>query len=235
MRKTLSIIIPAYNEKSTVLQAIERVKKADIGNYGKEIIVVDDGSRDGTRELIAKAAGVKKILLERNRGKGGALKEGIRHATGDYVVFQDADLEYDPGDFRHMLPLMESGLVGVVIGSRFLGRKQVLFGKNRNIIFHHYVGNMVLKIAWNLLYTNCMSDAYPCYKIMRLRDLKELNLRCNGFDFDLELIAKLRKKGLAFVDVPIHFKPRGFEEGKKIGIRDGFASLFSLVRYRLFD
>lgn len=235
MKKTLSIVIPAYNEKDTVVQAVERVKKADIGDYNKEIIVVDDGSRDGTRELIAKIPGVKKILLDKNQGKGGALKEGIKEATGDYIVFQDADLEYDPHNLKYMLPLMESELVGVVIGSRFLGRKQILFGRNKNMIFHHYIGNMALTMAWNVLFMTNLSDAFPCYKIIRLNDLKSINLRCNRFDFDLEMTAKLRKKGLTFVDVPIEFHHRRFDEGKKIGIKDGFAALFSLLRYRFFD
>jgi glycosyltransferase involved in cell wall biosynthesis len=235
MKKTLSIIMPAYNEKNTILQAIERVKKADIGDYSKEIIVVDDGSMDGTRELIDKVSGIKKILLEKNRGKGGALKEGIMQATGDYAVFQDADLEYNPENFKYMLPLMDSELVGVVIGSRFLGRKQILFGKNRNIIFHHFIGNMGITFAWNILYGTNITDAFPCYKIMRLKDLKSLELKCNRFDFDLEMTAKLRKKGLTFVDVPIEFNHRDFDEGKKIGIKDGFSAIFSMIKYRFSD
>jgi glycosyltransferase involved in cell wall biosynthesis len=235
MKKTLTIVMPAYNEKNTVLQAIDRAKKADIGNYGKEIIVVDDGSKDGTRELIAKVPGIKKILLGKNLGKGGALKEGISQATGDYIVFQDADLEYNPEDFKYMLPLMESPLVGLVIGSRFLGRKQIPFGRNRNVLFFNYIGNMGITIAWNVLYGTNLTDAFPCYKIIRLKDLKSINLRSNRFDFDLEMTAKLRKKGLTFVEVPIGFSHRDTRQGKKIGIKDGFAALFSMIKYRIFD
>ncbi len=235
MRKKLSIIIPVYNEKGTILQVIERVKKADIGNCEKEVIIVDDGSRDGTRELVSKAPGVKKILLERNRGKGGALKEGVRQSTGDYVIFHDADMEYNPEDFKYMLPLMESGLVDAVIGTRFLGRKQRLFGRNRNVVFANYIANVILKVAFNILYHTNFSDVYPCYKMVKLNDLRMLSLKENGFAFDLELIIKLLKKGKVFVDVPIHFDHRGYDQGKKIRPLDGFKSLLAIIKYRLLD
>ena len=235
MRKTLSIIMPVYNEKGTVVEAIEHTKKANIGAYDREIIVVDDGSADGSAELIRKISGVKKVLLPQNRGKGAALREGIKHATGDYVVFHDADLEYEPADFRHMLPLMESGLVDVVIGSRFVGRRQHLFGSRKNVIFTNYVGNMVIKWVWNFLYHHNLTDVYPCYKLMRLSDLKELTIKADRFIFDLEMMLKLKKKGKVFIEVPIHFKYRGYKEGKKIGMSVGFQSIWYMLKYRFFD
>lgn len=235
MKKTLSIIMPVYNEKSTVVEAIEHTKNVDIGDYNREIIVVDDGSTDGSVELIKRIDGVKKVFMPRNGGKGRALREGIRHATGDYVVFHDADLEYEPADFRYILPLMESGLVDVVIGSRFLGRKQYLFGSRKNVIFINYVGNMVIKWVWNFLYRHNLTDVYPCYKLMRLSDLKELTIKADSFVFDIEMMLKLKKKGKVFVEVPIHFKYRGYREGKKIGMSAGFQSIWYMFKYRFFD
>lgn len=235
MKKTLSIVIPAYNEKNTAVQAIEQTKKADIGNYNKEIIVVDDGSTDGTSELIKNVTGVKKLLLEKNRGKGGALKEGIRLATGDYIVFHDADLEYDPNDFKYMLPILESGLADVIIGSRFVGRKQVMLGKNKNVLFLNYAGNMVIKWAWNLLYRHNLTDIYPCYKMMRLSDLKSINIKASGFVFDLEMMLKLKRKGKIYVEVPIHFRHRDYKAGKKIGMKVGFISLWYILWHRFLD
>ena len=235
MKKTLSIIMPVYNEKNTVVKAIEHTKKVDIGDYKREIIVVDDGSTDGSDGLIMKIDSIKKILLEKNRGKGGALKEGIKHATGDYVVFHDSDLEYEPADFMYMLPLMESGLVDVVIGSRFLGRKQYLFGKRKNVLYMNYVGNMVIKWLWNLLYRHNLTDVYPCYKLMRLSDLKELDIKADRFVFDLEMMIKLKKKGKVYVEVPIHFRHRTYAAGKKIGMKDGLISIWYLLKYRFFD
>lgn len=236
MKKTLSIVIPAYNEKDTIMQVLERVKTADIGPYDKEIIVVDDGSKDGTRELLAKASGVKKIFQPKNGGKGAALKEGIKQATGDYIIFHDADMEYDPEDFKYMLPLMESELVDVVIGSRFIGRKQIVFGKNKNVVLSNLLGNMALRTAFNIIYMTRFSDIYPCYKMIRLADLKGLQLKESGFAFDLEMIIKLLKKGKVFVDVPVHYHHRGYHQGKKIRpLRDGIRSMAAILKYRIFD
>ena len=235
MKKTLSIIMPVYNEKNTVAEAIEHTKKADIGDYNREIIVVDDGSTDGSAELIKRIGGVKKVFMPRNWGKGKALREGIRHATGDYIVFHDADMEYEPADFKYMLPLMESGLVDVVIGSRFIGRKQILFGKGKNVLFLNYIGNMIIKWAWNIIYRHNLTDVYPCYKMMRLSDLKELNVKANGFVFDLEMMLKLKRKGKVYVEIPIHFRHRDYKAGKKMGMKVGFISLWYILWHRFFD
>lgn len=232
MKKTLSIIIAAYNEKSTIKQVLEYTKKVDIGEYNKEIIAVDDGSKDGTAEIIRKTSGVKKVILEKNMGKGGALKEGIKLATGDYVIFHDADGEYEPADFKYMLPLMDSGLTDVVIGSRFLGRKQYWFGGKKNVLLMNYFGNMALKWAWNWLYGTNLTDVYPCYKLMRLKDLKELTINADGFVFDIEMMIKLRKKDKVFVEVPIHFNYRGYDKGKKIRAKDGIISFWYLLKYK---
>ncbi len=235
MKKTLSIIMPVYNERNTVVEAIEHTKKVDIGPYSKEIIVVDDGSTDGSRELIQKIDGIKKFAYEKNRGKGGALKEGIRHATGDYVVFHDSDLEYEPGDFRYMLPILDSGLADVVIGSRFVGRRQYLFGSRKNVLFRNYVGNMVIKWVWNILYRHNLTDVYPCYKLMRLSDLKSIQIKADGFVFDLEMMLKLKRRGKVYVEVPIHFRHRDYRAGKKIGMKVGFLSLWYMLWHRFFD
>ena len=235
MKKTLTIIMPVYNEKNTVVEAVEHAKKVGIGDYNREIIVVDDGSTDGSAELIRKLGGVKKVVLEKNRGKGGALKEGIKQATGYYIVFHDADLEYEPGDFKYMLPVLDSGLADVVIGSRFVGRKQYIFGSRKNVILRNYLGNIIIKWVWNVLYSHNLTDIYPCYKVMRLADLKELRIKADGFVFDLEMMLKLKKKGKVFVEVPIHFRYRGYEAGKKIGMGVGFQSIWYMFWYRFFD
>ncbi|PIN75608.1 glycosyl transferase [Candidatus Woesearchaeota archaeon CG10_big_fil_rev_8_21_14_0_10_37_12] len=230
--KTLSIIIPVYNEEKTLQKVLDYVRKVDIGPYKKEVIVVDDGSKDKSREILKKEKEFKIIFHKKNKGKGGAVKTGIEKAAGDYIVFHDADLEYDPADFKYMLPLMETDLVDIVIGSRFKGRPQYCFGKKKNVILLSYLGNMLLKWVWNILYKDNLSDTCPCYKLMRLKDLKSIKVNADGFVFDLEMMIKLRKKGKVFVEVPIHFKHRTFEEGKKIGAKDGWISLWYLIWFR---
>lgn len=233
--KTLSIIIPVYNEPNTIGQVIDYVKSVDIGPYTKEIIVVDDGSTDGTADVVRARTDVQTILLEKNKGKGGALKEGIKKATGEYIIFQDADREYDPADFKYMLPLMESGLCDIIIGSRFKGRKQYLFGKKKNVVTFSYIGNMILKTLWNVLYQDNLTDVYPCYKLMKLADLTSVTVHADRFVYDLEMMIKLRKKGKVFVEVPIHFKARDYSQGKKIRAKDGFISIWYLIWYRFFN
>lgn len=233
--KLLSIVIPAYNEIETIRQVLDYIKTVNIGNYDKEIIVVDDGSKDGTREILKQEKDVKVLFNPKNLGKGGAVKEGIKHATGDYIVFQDADLEYDPADFKYMLPLMESGLVDVVIGTRFKGRKYTIFGKDKNIVLRSYLANKFFAWFWNILYNDNLTDVWPCYKIMQLSDLKKLNLPSNGFVFDLEMMIKLRKQGKTFFEAPIHFNPRGYAEGKKIKTRDALISIWYMIWYRIFN
>ena len=221
----LSIIIPAYNEEKTILETIHRVEAADLG-VEKEIIVVDDGSTDRTREVIASVAGIKKILQKKNQGKGAALRAGFTAATGDYIVIQDADLEYNPDDLRLMVAEAERG-ARVVYGSRRLGRK-----KNPKAGLSYYAGGVLLSWLTNLLYGSRISDEPTCYKMFRRDLIQGLSLKCAGFEFCPEVTAKVLRRGEKIIEVPISYSPRSRREGKKINWRDGAVAVWTLVKYR---
>ena len=226
----LSIVIPVFNERATILEVLDRVSAVDLD---AEVIVVDDGSNDGTREALMErvgreGAGVTAVLHETNRGKGAALRTGFGSATGDYVIVQDADLEYDPADFPRLLAVAEEHGAAVVYGSRLLADRPAMS-------IRHLVGNRLLTALTNLLYGSSLSDMETCYKLIARSLLSEIDLVCNRFDIEPELTAKLLKKGIAIHEVPISYTGRTFAEGKKISWTDFVAAVWTLVRFRMAD
>ena len=229
MALKLSVIIPCYNEQSTISQIIERVRAVKLAS---EIIVVDDGSTDGTRETLAGidlGDDVKIILHERNMGKGAAVQTGFRTATGDVFLIQDADLEYDPRDYPVLLKPIEEGISKVVYGSRFLG------GPRKAMFFWNMIANRSLTLVTNVLYNAILSDMETCYKVFRAEVVREIPLRSHRFDFEPEVTAKVLKRGYRIYEVPISYNGREWSEGKKISWRDGVIALWTLVRYRFVE
>lgn len=227
----LSIIMPVYNEKATIKEILDQVRTVDVG-MEKEIIVVDDGSWDGTRDILReeeKRGDIRVIYHERNKGKGAAVRTGIDSVTGDFVIIQDADLEYDPGDYPALLDPLIKGEACVVYGSRFLG------GAGSAMISWHRLGNRFLTAVTNLLYGSSLSDMETCYKVFKASVIKSIPLHSNRFEIEPEITAKVLKRGYKIVEVPIRYKGREFREGKKISWKDGFAALWTLVKYRFTE
>jgi len=225
----VSVVIPAYNEVNTILEIISRVQASPVE---KEIIVVDDGSTDGTRARLAdisNAGNVRVLLHERNRGKGAALRTGFAEATGDIIIVQDADLEYDPREYPRLLEPILDGRADVVYGSRFLG------GPHRALLFWHYAGNKFLTLLSNALSNINLTDIETCYKVFRREALSQIRLKSNRFGFEPEFTAKVARKKLRIYEVPISYSGRTYAEGKKITWRDGVRTLFTIIWYRLFD
>jgi glycosyltransferase involved in cell wall biosynthesis len=225
----LSIVIPVYNEKKTILEVLERVRNT---NFPKEIIIVDDCSTDGTREVLSNlpASEEFKVILQRhNMGKGAALRTGFQAVTGDIVVVQDADLEYDPADYTVLIQPILENKADVVYGSRFLG------GPHRVLLFWHSVGNTVLTLMSNMMTDLNLTDMETCYKVFRADVLKKLNLRENRFGFEPEFTAKVAKTRCRIYEVPISYSGRDYTEGKKIGWKDGVAAFYFILKYRFFN
>jgi glycosyltransferase involved in cell wall biosynthesis len=226
---TLSVIIPIYNEINTLKTILERVLATGLAN---EIILVDDGSTDGTRELLATLKdrqAVRVILHDKNQGKGAAVRTGISAATGDIVLIQDADLEYDPRDYPVLLKPIEEGQADVVYGSRFLG------GPHRVTMFWHMIANKLLTLTANLLYDTILSDMETGYKVFKREVLQAITLRANRFNFEPEITAKILKRKTRIFEVPISFNPRGYTDGKKIKLKDAFEAIWALLKYRFVD
>ncbi len=225
----LSVLIPVYNEKNTIDEILQRVLET---GRAFEIIVVDDGSKDGTRELLEKYKNhpvIKVVLHERNGGKGAALRTAIQTATGDVMLIQDADLEYDPIEYENLLKPILANKADVVYGSRFLG------APHRAILFWNMVANKLLTMMTNILYNTILSDMETGYKVFRREVVADMKLRANRFDFEPEFTAKILKKGVRVFDVPITFNPREYSEGKKIGIWDAFEAVWALIKYRFVN
>jgi len=224
----LSVVMPVYNERETIDEIIRRVLAVPIR---VELIVVDDGSRDGTRDILpglAEELKFKLILQPVNAGKGAALRRGFEEVTGDLVVIQDADLEYSPEEFPELIQLICEGRADVVYGSRFLGRHRVF-------LFTHYVGNRLLTLITNVLYNTMLTDMETCYKVMRTRVLRSMKLEANGFGIEPELTAKIFKRHYRVYEIPITYDGRGYDEGKKITWRDGVVALWVLLKYRFTE
>lgn len=234
MRK-LSVVIPVYNEAKTISQLVAKVRAIDLRDLGfdMEIIVVDDGSSDGTREVLpsVQSQGTQIVYHEHNRGKGAALRTGFEKASGDYVVVQDADLEYDPSEFRTLLePVIENG-ADAVFGSRFQTGH-----KHRVLYFWHSVGNQFLTLVSNMFTNINLTDMETCYKMIRRDLLSEFQLKEDRFGFEPEITAKLsRVKGVKIYEVGISYAGRTYEEGKKIGWKDGFRALFCILKYNIWS
>src|SRR5215471_20616489 len=221
----LSVVMPVYNERATIEEIIPRVLAVPVRI---ELIVVDDGSTDGTRDLLTalqKHHNFKLIFQQQNGGKGAALRRGFQEVTGDLVVIQDADLEYSPEELPELIALICEGRADVVYGSRFLGRHRVF-------LFTHYAGNRFLTLVTNMLYNTMLTDMETCYKVMRTEVLRSMTLEANGFGIEPELTAKIFKRGYRVYEVPISYDGRGYDEGKKIGWRDGLVAVWVLLKFR---
>jgi glycosyltransferase involved in cell wall biosynthesis len=227
--RKLSVIVPVFDERNTVVEILRRMRAVDLP-VDLEIVVVDDGSSDGTRDVLRQLADstVRVVNHPRNRGKGAAIRTGLEHVTGDLVLIQDADLEYDPEDWPKLLNPILRGKARVVYGSRFTGER-------RNMLFLHWVGNRFLSLVTNVLYNTTLSDMETCYKLFDRTVLDGMKLRAMRFDFEPEVTAKILRRGIRIYEVPISYTGREFDEGKKITWRDGFVALWTLVKYRFVD
>ena len=229
MTKVLSVLIPVYNEKATVLELLRRVEAVTLP-VAKQIVIVDDGSTDGTRKLLAGlGARATVVLHERNRGKGAAVRTALEKATGDFVIIQDADLEYDPSDFPALLAPLLDGRAEAVYGSRFLG------GPHRVLFFWHYFANKLFTLMTNVLYDVNLTDMGTCYKAFETAKIKAVPLRGERFSIEAEITAKVCKRRLRLYEVPISYSGRTYDEGKKITWKDGLSYFWCLLRYRLAD
>ncbi len=244
----LSIIMPVYNEQATLEDIVRRVQAVDLTvnadnsnlvlsgpvTLERELVIIDDGSTDGTRDILDDwredpPSNMKIIYHEHNSGKGAALRTGFQHATGDILIVQDADLEYDPRDYVKLLEPLLEGRAPVIYGSRFLG------GPRAAMSLSHTLGNQLLTIVTNLLYGTSLSDMETCYKMFRRDVINGIVLRSRAFEIEPELTAKILKQGYTIFEVPISYNGRAFHEGKKISWQDGFSALRTLVRYRFVD
>lgn len=228
-QQTISVVIPVFNEVGTISEILRQVRAVEIP-YGRDIVVVDDASTDGTRDILAHEAAshpdTRVFYHEENRGKGAAVRTGLRQARGDVVVIQDADLEYDPRDFPRLLRPIEEGRSQVVYGSRFLGEHKAMY-------FWHSLGNKLLTLTTNILFDTTLTDMETCYKVFSAEAIRGLKLNSDRWGFDPEITAKVLKRGYRIYEVPIAYNGREFWEGKKISWQDGFTVLLTLLRYRL--
>ena len=229
--RKLSVIVPVYNERNTVVEVVRRMRAVELPDgIEREIIVIDDGSSDGTRDVLRQLGDstVRILVHGENRGKGAAVRTGLALATGDYVLIQDADLEYDPDDWPRLISPVMRGRARVVYGSRFTGER-------RNMLLLHWIGNRMLSLVTNILFNSTLSDMETCYKLVDRKLLVDLGLRSDHFDIEPEITAKILKRGIRIYEVPISYMGREFDEGKKITWRDGFAALWTLVKFRFGD
>lgn len=229
----LSIVIPAYNEEKTIAEIVEKVQAVDLGQITKEIVIVNDCSSDGTGRVIdelARASGnVRAIHHSVNQGKGAALRTGFQNCSGDWVIVQDADLEYDPNEFIYLLEPVLQGQADVVYGSRFLGR-----GAHRVVYYWHYMGNRFLTTLSNMLTNINLTDMETCYKLFRREILQQIRIEEPRFGFEPEITAKVARLKCRIYEIGISYYGRTYDEGKKIGWRDGFRAIWCILKYNLF-
>ncbi|MDP2638363.1 MAG: glycosyltransferase family 2 protein [Candidatus Levybacteria bacterium] len=236
----LSIIIPVFNEVKTVSEIFKRVKDVEISGVEKQIILVNDGSSDGTSELVKSFSvnngKVKIINHSKNQGKGAAVITGIKSAIGGHIIIQDADLEYNPKDIEKLVKPVLDGTSEVVYGTR-LKRLPSFSREERTPRFLlHYIGNKFLSLMTSVLYGQWITDMETCYKLFPKKAVEDMRLNARGFEFEPEITAKLLKKGYKILEIPISTKPRGYDEGKKLNtFKDGFIALWSLLKYRFSD
>lgn len=225
--RKLSVIVPVFNERNTIVEIMRRMRAVDLP-IDREIVVVDDGSDDGTQQVLAQLGDstVKIVRHGVNRGKGAAVRTGLGHVTGDLVLIQDADLEYDPQDWPKLLAPVFAGKATVVYGSRFTGER-------RNMLYLHWVGNRVLSFVTDVLYNTTLSDMETCYKLFDRRVLDGITITSDRFDFEPEITAKVLRRKIRIYEVPISYTGREFDEGKKITWRDGVAALYALLKFRV--
>ena len=234
MPPRLSIVIPVYNEAGLMEQVLQRVLASPV--EGKEVVVVNDGSKDGTGEVLAKLQQqlpIRVITHPTNRGKGAAVRSGFQAATGEIVIIQDADLEYDPGDYPTLMRPILEGKAEVVLGSRFALHKPHFFTPEGEPFFTHYIGNQIVIWLTNTLYGFHATDYEGCYKAFTRHVVQETPVTANGFEFDNELICKLLRRRRKIVEVPIHYAPRSYREGKKIRWQDGARMVWAILKWRV--
>ena len=227
----ISIVIPVYNEINTIDKILEKVEKASFCGLEKEIILVDDMSQDGTREHLKTLEDKYNIYYhDKNKGKGAAIRTAMSHISGDIMVIQDADLEYDPEDYQELIKLIIEDKADVVYGSRLTGAKP-----SRSFMFTHLLGNKLLTFTTNILYGATLTDMETCYKAFRASFLKDIQIKSDRFDFEPEITAKMLKKKARLYELPISYYGREYDEGKKITWKDGIHALIALVRFRFTD
>lgn len=227
--KKVTILIPVYNEVKTLKEILQKVENADFCGLEKEIILIDDYSTDGTRELY-KDLPYQVYYHDYNQGKGAALRTGFKNATGDIIVIQDADLEYDPVDYAPLIQLILDGHADVAYGTRLRGGKP-----SRSFLFTHLLGNKFLSLLTNILYGSTLTDMETCYKAFRADFIRGIEIKSDRFDFEPEITAKVLKRGARLYELPVSYYGREFSEGKKITWKDGFHAIIALIKYRFVD